>query len=269
MTNNKRLKELSVQFLKRNDFEGLRNYLIENSNLPGSMVNLKLVSTVANLFEANEEMSKSWYNTLKSWFRTKVDGNSPEVILVLTALESFGGIYSYFSIKEQLIIEKTLKESLNDERWRVREIVTESYKRIGLLSYGDLIKLFEDILSNEPTPLEVRGLLATVAHPNLLISEEQLDFSQKILELSFHYYLNFNEQIYSKEDKLVLKKGLYFAPSVIVSKNPNAGFQYFERLVKNDVSNELKTIIKTNLKKKRLENVYPDEVEGLLEMINN
>ncbi|WP_270279787.1 hypothetical protein [Vagococcus bubulae] len=267
MTNHKKQEELYVQFLERNDFKGLENYLIENSNLPGRMVNLRLIATVANFFESNEELSKSWYRIFNSWFDIKIDGNSPEIILVLTALESFGGIYQNFSRKEQLLIEKKLKDSLNDERWRVREIVTESYKRIGLLSYGDLIKLFEDILSNDPTPLEVRGLLATVAHPNLLILEEQLDFSQKILELFFHYYLNFDEKTFSKEDKLILKKGLSFAPSVIVSKNPTVGFQYFDKLIKID-DKEINTIIKTNLKKKRLENVFPDEVEILLSEIN-
>lgn len=268
MTINKKDEELIVQLIERNDFEKLSNYLIKNSNLPGRMVNLKAIATVANFFESNKQLSKSWYSTLNHWFDIKADGNSSETILVLTALESFGSIYKNFSRKEQLLIEKKLKDSLNDKRWRVREIVTESYKRIGLLSYGTLVNLFEDILSSQPTPLEIRGLLATVAHPNLLISKEQLNFSQKILKISFDYYLSFDEKIFSKEDKLILKKGLSFAPSVIVSKNPNIGFPYFERLIK-DNNKEINTVIKTNLKKKRLGNIYPDEVETLLVAINN
>ena len=45
MDKNKKNRELTINFLERNDFEGLSNYLIENSNLPGRMVNLKLIST--------------------------------------------------------------------------------------------------------------------------------------------------------------------------------------------------------------------------------
>lgn len=268
MDKNKKSRELIINFLERNEFERLSDYLIENSNLPGRMVNLKLISTVADIFELNEEISNLWYSTLNTWFDVENDGNSPQTILVLTALESFGGMYNNVSRKNQFLIEKKLKKSLNDERWRVREIVTESYKRIGLLSYQKLIDLFENILSNAPTPLEIRGILATVAHPELLISEEQLDFSQKILEVSFNYYFNFDIEQFSKEEKLILKKGLSFAPSVIVSKNPHIGFPYFERLIENH-NKEIKTIIQTNLKKKRLANTYPDKVEAILTEINN
>jgi len=268
MDKNKKNRKLTINFLEKNDFEGLSNYLIENSNLPGRMANLNLISTVADIFESNGEISKLWYSTLNTWFDIKIDGNSPQTMLVLTALESFGSMYNHVSKKNQLLIEKKMKDSLNDERWRVREIVTESYKRIGLLSYKKLIDLFENILSNKPTPLEIRGILATVAHPELLVSKEQLDFSQKILELSFNYYLNFDNNKFSKEEKVVLKKGLSFAPSVIVSKNPHTGFLYFEGLIENN-NKEIKIIIKTNLKKKRLENTYPDKVEALLLEINN
>lgn len=268
MGKSKKQEEIILNLIESNDFEALSTYLIENSNLPGRMVNLKLISNVANIFESNEELSRSWYATLNTWFDTKVDGNSSETILVLTALESFGGIYNNFPRKEQLLIEEKLRASLNDERWRIREIVTESYKRIGLISYQKLINLFENILSTKPSPLEIRGILATVAHPDLLISEEQLVFSQKILEISFNYYLNFDIEKFSKEDKLILKKGLSFAPSVIVSKNPNAGFPYFKRLIEKG-DKGINTIIKSNLKKKRLENIYPDKVESLLADINN
>lgn len=140
-------------------------------------------------------------------------------------------------------------------------IVTESYKIIGLSSYKKLINLFENILYNNPTTLEIRCVLATVVHPDLLISEEQLDFSQKILEVSFNYYLYFDIEKFSKEEKLILKKGSSLAPSVIVNKNPYTGFPYFERLIEK--------IIKTKLKKKRLENNYPNKVEALLLEIKN
>ncbi|MHC5228778.1 hypothetical protein ACYSNW_10910 [Enterococcus sp. LJL99] len=249
--------------LEENNFNGLTNYLVENSNLPGRRVNLSLISTVADFFASNSTVYKSWYRILENWFDTKVDGNSSETILVLTALESFGATYIHSEEIEQKAIEKKLIASLNDNRWRVREIVTESYKRIGLSSYTKLINLFEWILSNKPTPLEIRGILATVAHPELLVSKEQLNFSQKILAQSFNYYISFDASRFTKEDKVVLKKGLAFAPSVIVSKNPTVGFPFFERLIREN-GKEIHTIIKENLKKKRLEKFYPSEVENLL-----
>lgn len=146
--------------------------------------------------------------------------------------------------------------------------MTESYKRIGLTSYSCLRTLFDLILADQPTPLEIRGVLATVAHPELLVSTEQLAFSQKIMALSFNYYLNFDGATFTKEDKLVLKKGLAFAPSVIVCKNPTAGFPFFENLIRDKNNKEINSLIKENLKKKRLEKVYPTEVETLLSLLN-
>ena len=99
------------------------------------------------------------------------------------------------------------------------------------------------------TPLEIRGLLATVAHPILLTTEEQKCFSQEILEVSFDYYINFDDTLFSNEEKLVLKKGLSFAPSVIVSANPEEGFAFFHELILKE-NKVLAGIIKANLSKK-------------------
>lgn len=252
--------------LKNNDFDNLEQYMLTHSNLPGRMANLTLISLIADIMGENLSIAKSWFPTLNIWFDAKADGDNTETILLLTALESFGAIYHHSTKEQQLEITAQLKNSLNDERWRVREIVTESYKRIGLSSYDELISQFEAILAERITPLEMRGLLATVAHPELLHSEQQLTFSQKIMILTFNFYTDFDLTQFTKEDKLVLKKGLSFAPSVIISKNPKEGFLFFDTLIATQ-NKDITRIVKENLKKKRLSNVYPDEVESLLEGI--
>ena len=75
----------------------------------------------------------------------------------------------------------------------------------------------------------MRGILATLAHPDLLVTEKQKEYAQSILEQSFDYYLKMDRNTVSKEDEAVLIKGLSFAPSVIVSEYPDAGFSYFEK----------------------------------------
>lgn len=249
--------------LENNDFDNLERYILTHSNLPGKMANLTLISLIADIMDANPSIAESWFPTLRTWFDAKADGNNAETILLLTALESFGAIYHHSTKEQHFEITAQLKNSLNNERWRVREIVTESYKRIGLSSYEELITQFEVILSEKITPLEMRGLLATVAHPELLHSEQQLIFSQKIMTLAFNFYMDLDLTKFTKEDKLVLKKGLSFAPSVIVSKNPKEGFLFFDTLVTTQ-DKDITRIVKENLKKKRLSNVYPDEVESLL-----
>ncbi|WP_265460413.1 hypothetical protein [Enterococcus sp. HY326] len=103
-----------------------------------------------------------------------------------------------------------------------------------------------------------------MSRPELLISKEQLTFSEEVMEKAFNYYIHFDEVKFTKEDKTILKKGLCFAPSVIVSKNPQIGFSFFEKLLENNASKDIKTIVKENLKKKRLEKSFPDEVNKLL-----
>lgn len=253
--------------LENNDFDNLEQYILTRSNLPGRMANLTLISLVADIMDAHPSIAKSWLPTLKTWFDTKADGDNAETILLLTALESFGAIYHHSTKEQHLEITAQLKNSLNDDRWRVREIVTESYKRIGLSSYDELISQFEAILAERRTPLEMRGMLATVAHPELLHTEQQQIFSQKIMILAFNFYMDLDLTKFTKEDKLVLKKGLSFAPSVIVSKNPKEGFLFFDTLIAKQ-DKDITRIVKENLKKKRLSNIYPDEVESLLERID-
>lgn len=267
MNKMKQYKIEVLSFLESNDYEGLEHYILEKSNLPGRMANLTLISVIADSFKENISFSKSWYSRIQKWVDLKTDGNDSETELVLVALESFGEMYICLDKNQKIEITQQLHSALNDKRWRVREIVTESYKRIGIHSYGLLQDEFNSILNEPLTPLEVRGILATVAHPELLKSSQQLNFSQKILEQSFNYYLAFNNEKFTKEDKLILKKGLSFAPSVIINKNPDEGFLFFNTLVLKD-DKDVMRIVKENLKKKRLSSIYPTEVDDLLKIIN-
>lgn len=261
----KKIEKNQVEYLIKNDaFVNLEKLILENSYLPGRMANLKMISSIADVFEETYSISELWYERLEDWLHLNVDGNSPETELALTALDSLGGIYEKVPHNKKVLIEENLLQSLNDQRWRIREVVTESYKRIGNASYTSLIRLFKPLLTEDATPLEIRGILATVAHPELLISKEQLIFSQEVMENAFNYYFNFDAFKFTKEDKAILKKGLSFAPSVIISKNPQIGFSFFEKLLENNDTKDIKTIVKENLKKKRLENSYPDEVNKLL-----
>lgn len=253
--------------LDLNDFKGLKQYILENSNLPGRMANLTLISAIADSFSKNFSLSNSWYPVLIEWLDLEANGNDAETVLVLTALESLGSLYEHCDNQQRTEIAQKLHASLNDERWRVREIVTESYKRIGLDSYDLLVELFQSIITNDLTPLEIRGILATLAHPILLQTPQQLGFAQKILEISFDYYLDFNAEKFTKEDKKVLRKGLSFAPSVIINKTPDTGFNYLKMLVEKN-NKDLTRIVKENLKKKRLASEYPTEVVNLLNIID-
>lgn len=245
------------------DKSELENYLLEHSNMPGRMANITLVSVVADIMGSDTTIASSWYPTLSEWFRRETTGDDPETLLVLCAVESFGAIYNQKNGQSLIELEHYFVDALNDGRWRVREIVTETYKRIGINSYTDLEILFNWILQGALTPLEMRGLLATVAHPDILKTTEQLNYAQMMMERAFDYYLNFDATTYSKEDKIVLKKGLSFAPSVIISKNPEQGFAFFEELIEKN-EKQLKPILKNNLKKKRVESVDSEKVAELL-----
>ncbi len=84
--------------------------------------------------------------------------------------------------------------------------------------------------------------------------------------LAFAYYDSAELTCFSKEEKLILRKSLALAPSVIVSQHPEVGFAYFKKLIETK-NKRIHSLIKENLKKKRLANAYQVEVEQLLHQL--
>lgn len=266
MNKRKMYQQIVYPLLKNKQNIALKEFILSESSLPGRMGNLTLIKVVAENMTLNQVNPLDWYPIFSEWLSITSDGNDPYTDVLLTGLESLGAIYQFASEEMKKEIDALLHQSLNDPRWRVREIVTESYKWIGTNAFTNLTTSFDILLLNEPTPLEIRGILATIAHPNLLKTTEQLAYAQKIMSNAFDYFIHFDSTKFSMDDKKILQKGLAFAPSVIVSCSPNIGFDYFDELITLD-NQAITRLIKENLKKKRLSQSFPDEVQKLLHKI--
>jgi hypothetical protein len=101
------------------------------------------------------------------------------------------------------------------------------------------------------------GILLSLAHPKILDEKTSL-FCFKILG-------NVLENIEKDDNFEILKKGLEFTISVYTADNPDYGFSFMEKWIGKE--NVIDKIIKSNLKKKRLWNKYPEKTGELLKRI--
>ena len=118
MSKKKEYEEIVSPLLAMEKHEELFQYIVDNSNLPGKMANLTLISVLADWFEEHSPISETWYLRLMEWLEIENDGDKPETVV---ALESIGGIYLGCTNEQQGAIEIKLQQKLNDTRWRMRE----------------------------------------------------------------------------------------------------------------------------------------------------
>jgi dethiobiotin synthetase len=94
-----------------------------------------------------------------------------------------------------------------------------------------------------------------------LLSDKKL--AQKALSLHKLILNHINESVNRKtEDFKTLRKGLGYSLSVVVQAIPEAGFKFLDELILNE-DNDIRWILKENLKKNRLTKNYPKKVQIL------
>lgn len=254
------IKEEDYNYLKtqfdNGKYDSVNNYLLHNSMLPGKRANLTLMqsfSKVISTLNPSEEL----YNYLTYIFNTTSNGNDESTMLVICGLMGLGNFYNKNSIKKSEITS-LLIQAMNDGRWRVREIVTESLKIIAINSYSEFQKIIDSIY--KPTLLEQRAIVATLAHPIILKTNSQIEYSLRALD---NILKNFSKLDSKKdiEDYKALKKGLSFAPSVIVAASPVEGFDILKKYI--NINKNTNSVIKENLKKSRLLKYYPEEIQKI------
>lgn len=238
--------------------EEIKEYLMFDSGLPGKRANLKKVEEFSELVEASR-LDEELFIFIEDLWETDSDGNDKETMLVLSGLLASSHFYMDDKYRDRVTI--IFKEAMNDSRWRVREIIQESFKVIARLDYKTLVSYFDSF--NSLSPLEYRAIVTTLAHPEILKTEEQKTYSMKKMIESMNAFLEY-EKIYDKKDDdfVALQKGLSFAISVIVSENSEEGVKILEEyLNKSKIMNK---ILKENLKKNRLIKNYSNECDTLI-----
>lgn len=241
--------------------EELKKEMLLNSGMPGKRANLEIIKKFSDFIKSKELNQEVYLKLIEFWSIT-ANGDDPNTILCLAGLLGLSHYYLDNNYIEEIKI--ILIEAMNDSRWRVREVIQETLKIIAMNDYNDLITFIDNI--KDPTMLEYRAIITTLAHPEILLNNIQKEYAISKLVEVFNAFLIFeNTEDIKNEEFKALVKGLNFAPSVIVSKIPDKGFDIFEEYIGK--SKNLNRIIKENLKKNRLTKLNEKKCTDLINSI--
>jgi hypothetical protein len=254
------LNQYFREFLKSNDEEKLKEYLLLNSNLPGPRGNLELAEVFADLVgEYGGEDSSLWglceRFTMLSLAEAPV--NNPKEFLVFCGTEGIGELGSSPEFFQKAM--SRLKELASDTRWRTREGVAMAIQRLIRKRREDTLKHLDGWIEKDNW-LVMRAVAAGVGEPALLVDEQTPKCALELHKKIFSRVLAAKER---KSEKFkTLKQGLGYTLSVVAQAVPKEAFEYM-RLLASSSDADVLWILKENLKKKRLTKNFPEEVASL------
>ncbi len=228
-------KEYYKQELKKLDHWD--EYLLANSNLPGPRANLELMQA---FIEAGDEATFLRYIEITP-VQAPVD--SPGEFLAFCGTAGLGKLI----VSGQAQYYETLRELAGDPRWRIREAVAWA---LQICSEHNLDLVIDNIIDwAKGSFLEQRAIVAGLSHPGCL---EPVMNSIKVLAIVDYITRSIIEvENRQEEDFRILRKGLAYCWSVVISIHPEAGKPVFGDLLHlNDP--DILWIMKENLKKNRL-----------------
>jgi len=263
--------------------------LMAESNLPGPRGNLELAEAFSRAVSTAAAEPAPWLEILYAWAGISAEEaptGDPREFLPFCALLAFGVLYNTPtcsgprtgpggrtepSVRSEHLVE-TIRRAAADSRWRIREAVAMSLQHLGEGNPAALRRILDDWLSNDAAKdgsltdgslMERRAVLAALAHPPLLGEVEVARYALKTTEGILEDAARLHAEQRKGEAFRILKKGLSYAVSVVVSKLPEEGFPMLERWAKNP-DPDIRRVLIENLKKKRLKAAAPDRVAGLL-----
>lgn len=241
-------------YLKNHDVEGITRFLSDHSNLPGPRANLTLAKHFSKLASRDWETDGSFLkNCLDIW------GQGNDEYLRFCRNFALGHIMAEHP-QEWTWASKLLYEDNFNHLWRPREAVTlgvaEALRRRTTMT----LSLLDDWNRNED-PVVLRNTLMILAHPDVLpASRETRD---ALRGYTVRAMKAVKERSTPKLDGLsLLKKTLGFTISVGAVHDPSM-MEKLEEWVDSG-AREWRSILKSNLKKKRLIERHPEKTRELL-----
>jgi hypothetical protein len=256
------LVDLLNDFLKTDDEEKIRGFLVSNSNLPGPRGNLELAEAFAEVVEDYSVTHPQEIWTLASRLADvpprEAPVNNPKEFLPfcgVVAIGAIGSVQSTFYRKAFAF----LKEQADDPRWRTREAVAMGIQKLVAKQSRNTLKGLESWIENSEW-LAMRAVAAGVAEPALLRDEQT---ARKALELHKKIFAQILAVRERKSDEFkTLRQALGYSLSVVICAIPQEGFEYMQQLVDSQDADIL-WVTKENLKKNRLIKNFPDEVAAI------
>jgi len=258
-----------MKLFEQTKVSAIEKFLLENSNLPGQRANLGLASCFADFF-GRDNLGKSNISMLDSWSSmsaTDAPVNNPKEFLPFCAIQAFGALYSHADLHRKNAILKLLKQSANDERWRMRESVAMAFQRIAENNLSTIEEIFSSWLKQKTTGAEKRAILVALAHPCVLKgNKKHVKYCLQISDAILTEISTYKDSQCRTDDFLILLKGLEFTVSVFIAQLPVEGFDLITNYA-NSKNKYIIRIIKSNLSKERLKKSYSAQVDDVLRII--
>ncbi len=255
------LSRLLDEFLKTGHEEGIIDYLVSNSNLPGPRGNLEAAEAFADTVEerAKQDSETLWNLCTRLTLFSPVEApvNNPKEFLVFCGAQGIGALGASTAIYSKAL--SRLKELANYPRWRTREGVAMAIQRLITKQPERTLRQLESWVENRHW-LVMRAVAAGIAEPANLKERRMAESALELHKKIFSQILVTDER--KSSDFKTLKQTLGYSLSVIISAVPKEGFEYMQQLVGSRDSDILQ-IVKENLKKNRLVKKFPYEVTAM------
>ncbi|MDN7012590.1 hypothetical protein FGW20_05960 [Methanoculleus sp. FWC-SCC3] len=264
-THIKEVARLLTGFFSSGDAGDLLAYLVAESRLPGPRANLELAAAFAETVQEfavadPHDLHLLWDLCVELAFVSPEDAptGDPHEVLGICGVRGIGVIGSVSPACVETAL-KHLGEASADPRWRIREAVATGLQDLLSRQRGTTVPELEGWVEGGSW-LAMRAAVAGIAEPELLdepdLAAAALRFHRKILI-----------RIYTAEERRseafrALRKSLGHTLSVVIAALPAPGFEYLRQLATLD-DQDIRWIVRENLKKNRLEKRYPETVQHI------
>ena len=252
-----KLQETWQTYLDNNNIASLTKYLSENSNLPGPRANLTLAYKLAQL------ASESWPTYTDYLKRCITEWSKDDEYLRTCRNITLGYILASHSSEEHWITPLLYEDNYNS-MWRPREAVTLGLEETLRKRPTYTLNLLEGW--NNGDLIVLRNTLMILASPPIL--SENVSVRESLRQYTVEAMNRIKQDTDSKpKGHDILKKSLGFIISVAVVADPEI-LILIEKWVKSG-EKTWRSILISNLKKKRLTRHYPEETSELLKLLKD
>jgi len=246
----------------RGTLNELSALLAEHSGLPGPRGNLELAHSFAAAVAGMRLLEWQWdyLIALASISAGGAPVNSPREFLPFCGILALGALYGTgLPRARRRAALAALKAAASDRRWRVREAAAMGLQLIGERDLGALREIVTGWLP-ESSLLEKRAIAAGLAHPPILGDPDFALFSLEAARAIVASITRAGSEERKTEPFKILRQGLGYTLSVLVRHSPGEGFALLRKsaAVRDPA---LARIVRENLKKTRLTERFPREVE--------
>ena len=251
-----------IMLRSKSQLDDLRELLQKNSGLPGPRANLELMYSFARSVGGMHLSDWQWdfIVEMASTSIANAPNNSRKEFLPVCGLTALGAQYGQgLPRPRKRVAIAALKKAASDHRWRVREASAMGLQLIGEADTSLLRELVSGWLP-ESSLLEKRAIAAGLAHPPLLKDEQFALFALETARTLAAAVTRLDPKGRQDEGFKILRQGLGYSLSVFVHHCPVEGFTLMRKLAAVQ-DRDMAWIIRENLKKKRLSDSFPAEVE--------